>query len=138
MAGLLKFLRSSEKTEFIYGQSDCVQWVCRYIELETGINPGGEFTRTYANAERCNEILVGGGGLLTLTRMYFGMYADKIVPHNGTACVAGHIYVVRFGNLDYMALGTHAGWAIKKHGCGFHVLTRGVKVLGAWELRKAS
>lgn len=135
MAGLLKFLQDSRDTEFAWGTTDCVQWVCSYIQQTIGVNPGEMFTNTYNDEIACESILHNGCGLLNLTIKHFEIYSDKITFELTSECIAGNIYIVSFGGSEYMAIGTRGGWAIKKLGRGFHILNRGVKVLGAWSLR---
>lgn len=65
--------------EFVYGESDCCQFVAECIEAQTGVNPAGRFK--YASEKAANNLLDMYGGLEALVTDVLGEPVDT--PREG-------------------------------------------------------
>lgn len=140
MAGLLilrEFLADSLRTPFVYGKSDCVQWVCSYIARVSGCNPGNAFLGLCPDEESCTHYLSERGGLLQLVSEEFAElpYMREFAMAASSFHARDHVVgVVETLGQQFMAIRSQVGWAIKTRDAGFMVVRREVAVLRTWEV----
>lgn len=140
MAGLLvQYLRETNGKMFQYGECDCAQWVAQYIKQVCGVDPGTERTAEYYDDITCAMLLARTGGLLRLVETQFAAYPEYIIECDHVNC--GYevpiVGVVNYMDTQFVAIRTRGGWAMKKRGVGYHVVSASsgkLCVLKSWRL----
>jgi len=132
MAELLKqFLKDTITKEFEWGQCDCGLWVCDWIELNTGEDPGKDLRGTYTTELGCGKLLVKSKGVEGLLADRIPPLADRVYGRNAL----GDIAVIDMPNVGAaLTLRTPIGWAVKNMGNGYTVYGP-INIRFAWRLK---
>lgn len=63
---LRRFIAAGLRSPFVWGQCDCCLWVCDWVALMRGVDPGKGFRGSYSDAAGCAALVEREGGLPAL------------------------------------------------------------------------
>lgn len=116
------------RSEFVWGQTDCILSVCDHVWAETEVDPAAPWRGTYHDEAGARAIYEPFGGVLALFKHGMGQAGFKMTGHlqDGfpVVCdVAGH-------EVAGISLGRRIAFMAQGRG----VVEMRARVLGAWAL----
>ena len=130
-SSLRQFLREAYGMPFVYGERDCALWVCDWIRLCRGIDPGAAFRGRYRTRLGCARLLRREGGLLDLASRVFA--AAGLVSIDGWQLQPGDVGCVATEDGPALAIDAgHGRWAWK--GCAGLLVSARWPELRVWRI----